>query len=299
MTRLIALLGVAGISFSAIFVGLAAVSPSTSAFLRMFYAVPFLAAIALYRRGPRLDRGTLLFAIAAGTVFALNITVWHYNINLIGAGLSTVMGNAQIVFIGLVAWLLFGERPTRTALLMIPVMLASVLLITGVVENPGLGEAPGLGALLGTMTAVLNAAWLLLFREATRRTDNNAAVLLVLTAAAAVVTLGVSFTDPGFSLVLPAVSHVWLGALALVSQVAGWLLIAPALNRLPALEVSVLMLVQPTLTLLWGWLVLGELHSPLQWLGVGVLLTCVAVLNRVGSIEAGPLPEQAAAPVQE
>lgn len=290
MIRLIALLGVAGISFSAIFVGLAEVSPSTSAFLRMLYALPPLAVITfIQRHRGRLDRRTLRLAISGGVVFALNITVWHYNIDLIGAGLSTVMGNAQIVFIGLIAWLLFAERPTRAALTLIPVMLASILLISGVLEEAGIGEAPVLGAILGILTAVLNAGWLLLFREATRGSPNTPAVLLVLTSTAAGVTLLASFTDPNFGLAVPALSHFWLIALSLTSQVAGWLLISPALNQLPALEVSVLMLVQPTLTLLWGYLVFGEIHSPLQWVGVGVLLLCVAVLNRFGSIAKRPV----------
>lgn len=287
MTRLIALLGVAGISFSAIFVGLAEASPSTSAFLRMLYALPPLALIVIFQRERSpLDRRTVRLALAGGAVFALNITVWHYNIDLVGAGLSTVMGNAQVVFIGLIAWLLFAERPTKAALAFIPVMLGSILLISGVLEEPGIGEAPVLGAILGILTAVLNASWLLLFREATRASRNTPAVLLVLTSAAAFVTFLASFADKDFSLAISGTSHFWLIALALTSQVAGWLLISPALNQLPALEVSVLMLVQPTLTLLWGYLVFGELHSPWQWVGVGILLTCVSILNRVGSIEA-------------
>lgn len=285
MTRLIALLGVAGISFSAIFVGLADASPSTSAFLRMLYALPPLAIICFLRRGAGpLDGRTSRLALSAGAVFALNITVWHYNIALVGTGLSTVMGNAQVVFIGLIAWLLFSERPTRAALTLIPVMLVSILLISGVLEEAGIGEAPALGAVLGILTAVLNASWLLMFREAARRTANTPAVLLLLTASAAFVAFLASFADSGFSLKIGIPGHGWLIALALTSQVAGWLLITPALNQLPALEVSVLMLVQPTLTLFWGYLVFGEMHSPWQWVGVAMLLTCVAILNRVGSI---------------
>src|SRR5690554_1640414 len=152
MTRLIALLGVAGISFSAIFVGLAQASPSTSAFLRMLYAIPLLALISFvgkHRGRPELR--AIRLAVMAGTVFALNITVWHYNIELIGAGLSTVMGNAQIVFIGLIAWILFAERPTRSALMLIPVMLGSILLISGVLEEPGFKTTSALGAVLGVL----------------------------------------------------------------------------------------------------------------------------------------------------
>src|SRR5690625_4522799 len=192
----------------------------------MLYALPPLLLICLFQRDRApLSPKAVRLALVGGAVFALNITVWHYNIDLVGAGLSTVMGNAQVVFIGLIAWLLFGERPTKAALAFIPVMLFSIVLISGVLEEPGVGEAP----VLGVLAPVLHASWLLLFRQAPRASRNPPAVLLILTGAAAAVTFLASFADPTFRLALPAVSHLWLLALALPSQVSGWLLISPAL----------------------------------------------------------------------
>jgi len=291
LTRLVAVGGVAGISFSAIFVALAAVSPSTSAFLRMALAAPVLLLVA-WRSGAlrALSPSACRFALGAGAVFAVNITVWHHNIHLIGTGLSTVMGNAQVVFIGLVAWLLYGERPTRLALVMVPVMVFAVALLSGVVGQAANVDRPLLGMTLGIATALLNAGWTLLFREAARRAEGPAGVLAVLTVAAAVVSLAVAPTDPGFTLAVPLASYGWLLALAITSQVLGWLFITPALATLPALEVSVLMLLQPVLTLVWGALLFGEAHSPLQWVGVAVMLVSVALVNHFGATRPGRQP---------
>ncbi len=297
MTRPVALGGVVGISFSAIFVALADVSPSTSAFLRFAFALPALLLVA-WRRGALrgLDRSGARYALLAGGVFALNITVWHSNIDVIGTGLSTVMGNAQVLFIGVLAWLLYGERPTRLALALIPVMLFGVVLLSGLIGVGATTGRPLLGAVLGVATALLNATWFLLFREATRRTRRTAGALALLTGAAAVVSLAASFTDPGFSLGLPAASYGWLLVLAVVSQVFGWLFISPALGHLPALEVTILLLLQPSLTLVWDALIFDESHGPLQWTGVAILLGCIALLNRHGSTRPAPAPDVAPLP---
>ena len=83
-------------------------------------------------------------------------------------------------------------------------------------------------------------------------------------------------------------AHGWLIALALGSQVAGWLLIGYALPRLPAVETSILLLLQPMATVLWALLLFGEDLSVVQWLGVALVLTGVA-LPSAGSALRGTL----------
>ncbi len=65
----------------------------------------------------------------------------------------------------------------------------------------------------------------------------------------------------------------------------GWLFISYALPRLPALETSVQLLVQPMLTILWARLILGEYLSTLQWLGVALVLGGVGYLSIRGTVE--------------
>jgi drug/metabolite transporter (DMT)-like permease len=91
--------------------------------------------------------------------------------------------------------------------------------------------------------------------------------------------------DGQFSLALSWPEHGWLLALALTAQVAGWLLIAAALPRVPALETSVLLLIQPMATVVWGLIIFAEDLSVVQWLGVALVLGGVAVLTLRGSVE--------------
>ena len=85
--------------------------------------------------------------------------------------------------------------------------------------------------------------------------------------------------DPQFTLAVSGQAHLWLLALALVSQVMGWLFIATALPRLPAVETSVLLLVQPVFAIGWGVMFFDERMSPLQWIGSAIVLAGVAVLS--------------------
>jgi len=283
--RLLALLGAITISFSAIFVRLAEVSPSTAAFFRPAYGLPFLVAIALLQRGTaaRAPRERLK-AVVAGALMGVAFTLWNHAIVAIGAGLSTVLGNTQVVFVGLAAWLLYGERPTRVAMVAVPVVFLGAVATSGLGGGAAYGEAPLRGVVFGLMNGVAYAAFLLLFRSLGRGRRLAAGPLADATLGAAVVTLVAGLTtDPGFALTPSWPAHGWLAATGVGPQTIGWLAILYALPRLPALATSVILLMQPVLTVVWAWWLLAEAPSPVQLSGVGLVLAGVALLSVVGS----------------
>jgi drug/metabolite transporter (DMT)-like permease len=57
------------------------------------------------------------------------------------------------------------------------------------------------------------------------------------------------------------------------------------LPRLPALDTSVILLVQPMLTVVWGALLFAERLSSLQWAGVVAVLTGVALVMLAGAVD--------------
>src|SRR4051794_2957366 len=97
MIHFLALLGVLSISFSAVFIRLALVSPVTATFYRAVYAIPVLAVIALVPRRNVRSRREHLLAFASGLLLAADLDLWHESIGLVGAGLGTVIPNVQIV----------------------------------------------------------------------------------------------------------------------------------------------------------------------------------------------------------
>lgn len=291
MTRLLTLIGVFCISFSAIFVRLADVSPTTAAFYRCAYAVPFLILfwISVRRHDHRLRLSRWL-ALASGLLLALDLSFWHRSIQWIGAGLATVLGNTQIVFVGVLAWILHRERPRRLALAVIPVIFLGVILISGLGRADAYGEHPVGGTIFGILTGIFYATFLLIFRASNRELAPAAGPLLDSTLGATLGCLAVGAFEPGFQLAPSWPAHGWLLALALGSQVVGWLLIAIALPRLAALETSVLLLLQPMLTVLWASFIFTERLSGIQWTGIALVLSGVSLLSARGTIEAKSSP---------
>jgi drug/metabolite transporter (DMT)-like permease len=289
VVHLLALIGVVGISFSAIFVRLAAVSPVTAAFFRTAYAVPVLAAVyaAVSRRDSRSRREHAL-AFASGLILAVDLSLWHETIALVGAGLATVIASSQVIFVALLAWALCGERPTRGAVVLVAIVLAGVALTSGLARPGAYGARPVLGAFVGTLAGLSYAAFLLAFRASNRSLAPSAGPLLDSTLGTVAGAIVLAPLDPHFAIVPVWPAHGWLLALALVSQVVGWLLIANALPRLPAIETSVLLLGQPALTVIWGLVIFDERLSPLQWAGATIVLLGVGAANGIRAIRQEP-----------
>lgn len=281
MTYLIALLGVLAISFSAVFIRLADVSPVTAAFFRAAYAVPVLLVLWLVvRRADVRDRRGRALAFASGLALACDLGFWHESIALIGVGLATVIANVQVVFVALAAWVFFREKPSRPTLIVIGTVLVGITLTSGLRMPDAYGSRPMLGVALGAAAGVCYSVYLLVFRAATRMRVPTAGPLLDSTIGLAAGSLLIAPLDAHFALMPSWPAHGWLVALALVSQVIGWFAIATALPRVPAVQTSILLLLQPVCSVVWGLVLFGERLSALQWTGAGLVLVGIAAMPR-------------------
>ena len=276
MSLLAALAGALAISFSGIFFGLSGVDPVTGAFFRVAYALPVLFLIWFaYRDRDKRTWQKRLLAFGSGCLMGVDMVAWHTAIGHIGAGLSTLIANSQVVFVAIAAWLILSERPSRRILIAIPVVLVGVALVSGLGMGDAFGTNPVLGTLLALVSAIFYAAFILAFRGANNIQAPPAGPLMEATAGGVVTVLILSIFFGGidFAPTLPA--HGWLIALALGSQVAGWLLIGYALPRLPAVETATIILVQPVLTMIWASIIFDERPSPIQLLGAALVLAGV------------------------
>jgi drug/metabolite transporter (DMT)-like permease len=280
------------IAFSGILVRLADVPPSTAAFYRCAYAVPVLALIALWERrrfGPRAP-GQARLAWLAGAFFAADLILWHHAIAAVGAGLATVLGNVQVVLVGLAAWAVLGERPERRLLAAVPIVFSGIVLISGVLDEDAYGSDPALGVLFGVLTAVAYTGFLLVLRAGTQDVRRPGSALFDATLAAAVVTLPAGWALGELDLAATAEAHAWLVTLALTSQVLGWLLISAALPRVPAAITSVVITLQPVCSVLLAMLILGEAPSELQLGGIAVVIGGIVLATVRRRPEPAPAP---------
>ncbi|MGH3011851.1 MAG: DMT family transporter, partial [Gaiellaceae bacterium] len=195
----------------------------------------------------------------------------------VGAGLATVLGNVQVVIVPLAAWALLRERPAGRTLASVPIVLAGVVLISGIIGAGAYGSNPALGVLFGVLTAITYAGFLLVLRAGSTDLRRPAGPLFYATLSCALVTLPVGAGLGELELQPTWPEHGWLVLLALTSQVVGWLLIASALPRLPAALTSVTLTLQPALSVVFGVIILDEAPSSVQLAGVAVIIAGVVL----------------------
>ncbi len=290
-TMLIALAGAVAISFSPVFYVFSGTNPSTGAFFRMLYALPALALLAyLVRSSDTRSSRTRWMAFGAGLILAPDMLSYHSSMIFIGIGIATLIGNSQVIIVTLASWKLFGEKPNPAILISLPVVVVGLALISGIADSEPYGEDPVKGVIFGMMAAFFYSSFLILFRYSNRELAPSSSVQLDATAGAALGLLvlgllplsGYAIEPLDLQPIWPG--HGWLIVLALLCQVAGWLAIAHALPRLPAAHVSFAVLLQPVLTLVWGYAILDQDgHSQNQVMGIFLVLAAIIAVTLYGS----------------
>ncbi len=288
---LIALAGAVAISFSPVFYVYSDTNPSTGAFFRMLYALPALALLAyLVRKSDTRSSRTRWTAFGAGLILAPDMLSYHSSMIFIGIGIATLIGNSQVIIVTLASWKLFGEKPNQAILVSLPIVIIGLALISGIADTDPYGEDPVNGVVFGTMAAFFYSSFLILFRYSNRELAPSSSVQLDATAGAALGLLVLGLLPLSSVAIEPLElqptwpGHGWLIVLAMLCQVAGWLAIAHALPRLPAAHTSFAVLLQPVLTLVWGYVILHqEGHSQNQIIGIFLVLAAIIAVTLYGS----------------
>ena len=212
-----------------------------------------------------------------------------------GAQLFFIMGNkiaptANIIFLSYTApvyiillgyWVL-GERPLRGDWLTMPIIFAGMLLFFG--DDLSFGAFRG--NVLGVLSGLSMAVMVLSMRR--QKAANPGHTILLGNILGALIGLPFAFGEP---LTVTSVGIIlYLG----VFQIGlSFILYSFAIKQLEALESTLLLTLEPILSPLWVFLVLGEVPGPLATAGAALVLLAV-VLRAVLSARTAVPP---AAPV--
>ncbi|MEU6331749.1 DMT family transporter [Streptomyces sp. NPDC047049] len=270
--------GAACLSASAMFVKLADVTAGTAAFLRCALALGILVPLFFQelRRNGRLARRLQGYAVLAGIFLGIDYVMWTMSILDVGAAVATVLINVQVIAFPLLARLIGGTAMSRRFLCTIPVMLGGITLASGALQRGAAEGSAVRGTLLGVGAGVAYAAYLYLNRVSGERSPVHVVTPVCISTAAAAVTAGVAglFTT-GITLSMSPASWGWVTALALLGQVAAWLLISIGTPRLAPNTSAGLLLLQPVMAMGFGLLILRETPSPCQLAGCLVVIAAV------------------------
>lgn len=271
--------GAIAIAFSSILVDLSHASPATAAIFRCVFALPVLGLLVLREGRAVVDRPRprRRFVYLAGILLGADLILWHHAIIDVGAGLATMLANVQVLVLPFVAWWLWSERPSRRVLAAFPVAALGVVLISGALGN-AYGSDPVQGTVAGVLAGVAYVGFLLLMRREPGARDRVAGTLFDATVACSVFCIAAGLALNEADLVPTWPSAGWLVLLALSSQVFGWLMITGSMPRLPTATTSLILIVQPACTVVFAAIILGQVPSAGQLLGVVLVLSCLGAI---------------------
>jgi drug/metabolite transporter (DMT)-like permease len=262
-------IGALAMGLSPTFVRLADVGPFTSAFWRVFLALPALYAwMRLSERddGPRasFSRATIL----CGLAFTGDLLFWHLSILSTSVANATFFATTAPIWVVAFGWLLFRQKAKPRMLFGLALCIAGGGALLTRSLQIRLGGA--IGDLEGAATGVFFGLYFLAV-QAARRNAGAARVTFessVITAAALFAVAAVferRLAPHTVSGVLALLGMSW------ISHAGGQGLLAVALGRLPATFSSLVIFLEAIAAASFAWAFLGEPVASVQAMG-GVLI---------------------------
>lgn len=273
------------IAFTPILVRFSEVGPLSTAFWRLFFALPGLALWAYLERRyvPKTTALALpstpwLVLAGAGFCFAADLATFHTAIMHTTAGNATFFANTTPVIVGFFAWLVLKKPLSRDFLLGVALAVIGGALLSG--GAPATGAHTYFGDILGVVAAFWYAAYILLIGKA-REGMPTGAVMLITNTVAAVFALPMALVSGEVFFPPPSLT-AWgvLVVFGLVVQLGGQGLLAFALGRVDATLASVVILLQPVLAALLGWILFQEAMAALQLAGGAAILVGIWLARR-------------------
>ena len=265
---------------SPIFVRLADVGPYTSAFWRVFLALPVLWAWMRVEHKASPARSFTLPVVLAGLAFSGDLFFWHLSVVHTTVANATFFATTAPISVALFGWMIFRRKVSAATLAGLGLCLAGGGAL--VAQSYALRPERVIGDMFGLCTAVFFGLYFLAVGKA-RDQVGAARVTFELSVITAFVlfVVAIGFEDKFW----PSTLQGWLAVLgmALISHAGGQGLLSIALGRLPAMFSSLVIFLEAVAAAIFGWLILGEAVTWVQGLGGLLILAGIFAARPAGT----------------
>lgn len=280
---LMVIVGVLGVSVSAIFVRFAEAPSAVLASWRLLWTVILLTPVTLLKKDTRtellhIDRKTLLLSCFAGVFLAFHFTLWFESLNHTSVASSTALVNTEVIWVSIGFCLVLKGKLSWKAIAAIAVaFFGSVLIALS-------DSAEGGGHLYGDILAVLaamSAAVYMLTSRVTRATTSTTVYTYILYTATAVMLVIITLVQ-GESLFGYGLNPVLIGlALAVFSTIMGHSIFSWAMKFFAPSFVSACKLCEPVVAAIIAIFAFGEIPDFLQIAGGLIIIGGVYYYSRL------------------
>lgn len=225
-------------------------------------------------------RGRIQFSwriAAAGLVYSAMLTLFVTSTKLTTSANAIFLQSTAPLYLLVLSPLLLGERfRPRDLLFLAALGFGMVLCVVGRPPATATAPDPALGDLLGAASGLVWALTLVTLRYVGRDDAAGGSTISAVVAGNAFAFLGalpLAWPLPA----APAAEWATLVYLGVFQIGLAYVFLAGAVRRLPALETSLLLLLEPVLNPIWTWMIRGENPGPWTIGGGAVIIAATAV----------------------
>lgn len=276
-------IGIMGISLSAIFVKYSQAPSAVTAAYRLLWTVILMSPVVWGSRKQReellkTDRRTVILCAASGIFLAVHFCTWFESLRHTTVASSTAIVCTEVIWVALGYCLFLKGKLTGKAAAAIGISLAGSLLIA--YSDSGEGTGHLYGDILALLAAVAVACYTLIGRVARTTMSTTAYTYIVYVCSA--ITLVILTIVQGYSLTGYGMSGVVVGLLLSVfSTILGHSIFSWCLKFLSPAFVSASKLCEPVVAAIFAAILFGEIPGVLQVIGGAVIIGGVLFYSRI------------------
>ena len=276
--------GVLGISVSAIFVKFSQAPSAVTAAWRLLWTVLLMTPAVLRRQVRRemaqVDRKVLFLSLLSGLFLAAHFAVWFESLRHTSVASSTTIVCTEVIWVSLGYCLFLKGKLSIRAIAAIAVTLVGSVLIAMADSASGGGHL--YGDILALIAAVAVAVYTLLGRVVRRSTSTTVYTYLCYSACAAALLMVCLIQNTG--LFAYGISGILVGLmLAIFSTILGHSIFSWCLKYFSPSFVSASKLCEPVAAAIMACILFGEIPVPLQLVGGALILGGVFYYSRIES----------------
>ena len=263
------------IGFAPVFVKWSALSPSAILFWRMLLALPLLLIFNLCINKKVLfhvkSSKTILFTAIASLAFTIDLILSHYSMNITSVSNATIIVNSAPVFVALLAFLFFKEKPSKGFGLSFLITYIGIFGLIIFSKNYISGKI--LGDMLCMIAALGYAIYLLVISKLGKETSLN--IIFYTTFFCCLFSFFPMLYES--NLYIPSTSFDWMNLflLAFLCQFGGQFLITYGIGNISPSNGSVGLLMQPLTATILAAFIFSEILNLAQI--IFVLITLVGI----------------------
>ena len=275
--------GILGVSMSAIFVRLSQAPSAVTAACRLLWTVALMTPAVLGRRETRQEllhvgRRALLMSAASGVLLALHFLSWFESLRHTGVASSAILVSTEVIWVALGYCLFLQGRLGKKAVAAIAVTLAGSVMIA-CSDASGSGNSL-YGDFLAVAAAVAVAGYTLLGRQVRREVSTAVYTYIVYLCCGTVLLVIVAVK--GYALTGYGGSGILYGLLlAVFSTILGHSVFSWCLKYFSPTFVSASKLCEPVLSTMAAGFLFGEIPTALQLFGGVVVLAGVIYYSAI------------------